>query len=142
MEQDLHNNAKIQVVRAPAALNTTAAGQAGKVIDRHGYHGVEFVINYGTRTATDSVFSVIVKEGSATGSLASVADTDLLGTEADAGLAAGTPHVSGVSKNVSKKIGYKGNKRYVSLTHKATVTAATIVGSSAVLHSPRVSPVA
>lgn len=142
MEQDLHNNAKVQIVRAPAAVGTTAAGYAGKVIDRHGYHGVEFAINYGTRTATSSTFPVVVVEGSATGTLTSVADADLLGTEADAGLVAGTPHVSGASKNVAKKIGYKGSKRYVSLIHKATVTAATIVGSIAVLHSPRVSPAA
>lgn len=137
MSLDLHNNAKIQIVRAPAALGTATAG---KVIDRHAYHGVEFIVEYGARTATNSVFSVIVKEGSATGTLTSVADGDLLGTEVNAGLPAESSHVSGIGKNVAKKIGYKGTKRYVSLTLAATVTAATLVGASALLHSPRVSP--
>jgi hypothetical protein len=48
-----------------------------------------------------------------------------------------------VSKNVTKRVGYRGMKRYVQLNvTAATVTAATIISSTAVLHSPEVAPTA
>jgi len=111
---------------APVAVGTTGTGQTGKVIDRSGYVGpVLFSINYGTSTATNATLVVTIKEGDATGSLTSVADTDLIGTEAAAGVAGVTSRVSGESKNVSKKIAYKGAKRYVQCNIYSTVTAAT-----------------
>lgn len=137
---DLHDNVRAVTALAPAA-GTTVAGRTGKVIDRQGYGGVEFVINYGSVTATNATIIPTVLEGTTSGALTSVANSDLLGTEAEAALPAqATARTSGTGKNVVTRIGYKGNKRYVQIKYVATVTAATIVGISAVLHSPSLAP--
>lgn len=140
--RDMHNNIRTVVGVAPVAIGTTGTGQAGKVIDRKGYDGVEFIIGYGSVTATNAVYTVTVKEGDVTGTMTSVADADLLGTESAAGVAAAATRTSGVSKNVTKRIGYTGGKRYVQCGVKSTVTAATPVSVTAVLARPSVKPTA
>jgi hypothetical protein len=142
---DLHNNSRAQVVLAPRALATVAGSKTAKVIDRQGYGGVEFIFCYGATSASTAAIPVIVKEGDVTGTLTSVANDDLLGTEALAGIGL-VARTSGVGKNVTKRIGYKGNKRYVAayigVVSAAVVTAANIFGISAILHSPEVGPTA
>lgn len=137
---DLHNNSRAVRVVSPVAIGTTGTGQVGKVIDRQGYGGVEFIVGYGTVTATNAVYTVTVKEGDVTSSMTSVADADLLGTELLAGVGATSSRVSGTSKNVTKRVGYKGLKRYVQCGVKSTVTAATPVSIDAILHSPMNAP--
>ncbi len=137
---DLHNNSRALRVISPVAVGTTGTGQTGKVIDRQGYGGVEFICSYGSITATGAVFTATVKEGDVTGTLTSVADGDLIGTELLAGVAATTTRTSGVSKNVVKRVGYRGNKRYVNCSIKSTATAGTIVSCEAILYSPSVMP--
>jgi hypothetical protein len=139
---DLHNHSRTMRALGPVAL-TTVAGLAGKVIDRQGYGGVEFLVAYGSVTATNATITPVVKEGDVTGTMTSVANDDLLGTEALAALPAqATSRTSGVGKFVNTRIGYKGNKRYVSCgIASTTVTAATVVAIGAVLHSPMVAPV-
>ena len=139
MPDDLKNNIKVMRSIAPVAVGTTGTGQTGKVIDRAGFESVTFLINYGTVTATGATHTVVVKEGDVTGTMTSVADADLIGTEALAGLAAGA-RTSGTGKNVTKRVGYKGKKRYVQCGVKSTATAGTLVSVTAVLHSPLVSP--
>ena len=140
---DLHNNCDAQRALGPVAM-TTVAGLAGKVLDRQGFGGVEFIINYGSVTATNATITPVVMEGDATGSMTSVADAYLLGTEALAALPAqATARTSGTGKFVSTRVGYVGTKRYVSCGIAAlTVTAATIIAISAVMHNPQVAPVA
>jgi hypothetical protein len=138
---ELHNNISAQRCIAPVAVGTTGTGTTGKVIDRRGYRGVEFIISYGTITGVTSVFTVIMKEGDTTGTLTSVADADMLGLEANAGLASGT-RASGTNKNVTKRIGYKGIKRYVTVLVKSTVTATTPISVDALLYGPDLGPVA
>ena len=137
--KDLHNIINAMRVVSPVAIGTTGTGQTGKIMDMSGYGGVEFIVAYGTVTATNAVFTVVCKEGDVTGTLTSVADADLLGTELLAGLAATTPRTSGVSKLVTKRLGYKGNKRYVNLSISSTITAATPISISAIMHTPIVS---
>jgi hypothetical protein len=139
--KDLHSTVRPTRALGPVALTTTA-GLAGKVIDVAGYGGVEFVIGYGSVTATNATIVPVVKEGDATGSMTSVADADLLGTEALAALPAqATARTSGVGKFVTTRVGYKGSKRYASCgIASTTVTAATIVSIQAVLHSANISP--
>ena len=139
---DLHNNMRSVIAIAPVAVGTTGTGQTGKVIDRAGYGGVEFVIGYGSITATAATFTCTIKEGDATGSLTSVADSHLLGTEALAGVDAAATRTSGTSKNVSKRIGYRGSKRYVQCNIKSTATAGTLVSAQAILHNQEVAPTA
>ena len=137
---DLHSNMRTKTALAPAA-GTTVAGRTGKVIDRQGYGGVEFVIAYGSVTATNATIVPTLTEGTTSSAFTSVADADLVGTEALAALPAqATARTSGTGKNVTTRLGYRGNKRYLQLKYVATVTAATIVGAVAVLHSPSLAP--
>lgn len=133
-------------IKAMLALSAVAAGatgsSAGKIIDRKGYAGVEFIVGYGAITTTGSVVTALVKEGDVTGTLTSVADGDLLGTEALVGLAAGA-RTSGTGQQVVKRIGYKGGKRYVQLTlTNSGTTSAGIMWADAILHTPEAAPVA
>lgn len=128
---DLYSGLNVRTAIKPVAIGTTGTGQTGKVIDRKGYIGpVLFGIAYGEITATSAVYTVTVKEGDATGSLTSVADVDLIGTEAGAGVAAAV-RASGTTKNVIKKIGYKGGKRYCQVIVKSTATAGTLISATA-----------
>lgn len=141
--RDIHNLMKTIRCISPIAIGTTGTGQAGKIIDRQGYDAVEFVFDYGTITATAAVITPVIKHGDVTGTMTSVADADLLGTEASAGIPATTPRTSGVSKNVTKRIGYIGNKRYVQVFKlSSTTTATTPVAVSAILMHANNAPVA
>jgi hypothetical protein len=137
----LQQNIKQKMALIPIALGATGV-MTGLVIDRKGYEGVEIIIDYGSITTTGTNIAVLVKEGDVTGTLTSVADSDLIGTETLASLLATTPRTAGTTKEVSKRIGYKGNKRYVNLvlTHSGT-TSVGCVAASAILHTPEAAPV-
>lgn len=137
---DLHHSIKPIRAISPVAIGTTGTGKSSVIIDRQGYGGVEFLVAYGTITATGAVYTVTVFEGDTTAAMTSVADNNLLGTEASAGIAAGTPRTSGSNKNVTKSIGYIGSKRYVSVNVKSTLTATTPIAVDALLFNPYVGP--
>ena len=141
MRRDMHNNVDIVASITPVAAGTTGTGQTGDIIDARGYDGVEFEFGYGAITATAATFTVTVLEGDATGSMTSVADADLLGTEAAAGLAAAT-RVDGSTENVTKRLGYIGDARYVQAKIVNTATAGTPVYASVILSKPHRAPVA
>lgn len=138
---DLHSNMKQVQAIIPAAIGANAT-KTGAIIDRQGYGGVEFVISYGSITTTGTIVTAVVMEGSVTGTLTSVANADLLGTEALASLLAGA-RVAGTGKEVAKRIGYTGLKRYVQLNLVQTgVTSVGVVAADAILFNPNVAPVA
>jgi len=137
---DLHNNVKQVLAIIPAAIGANAT-KTGAIIDRQGYGGVEFLVSYGSVTTTGSIVTLVMKEGDVTGTLTSVADADLLGTEALASLLAGA-RAAGTGKEVSKRVGYKGTKRYVQLSAVQTgVTSVGCVSATAVLFNPALAPV-
>lgn len=138
---DLHNSVKVQRVIAPIAIGANAT-KSGKVIDRQGYGGVEFIASYGAVTTTGTIVTLVVKEGDATGSLTSVADADLLGTEALASLPVqASARTSEVGKNVAKRVGYKGIKRYVTVDAISTgTTSVGCVSVDALLFNPSIAP--
>lgn len=140
-QRDFHNNHKVVRSISPVAVGTTGTGQTGKIVDRSGYQGVEIHLSYGSITATAATFTPTIKHGDATGSMTSVADADLLGTETGAGLAAGA-RTSNSTKNVTKRVGYIGAKQYVQVNLKSTATAGTLVGANVVLTNPVDAPVA
>lgn len=140
-KRDLHNNVDIIATIPPIAVGTTGTGQTGSPVDTRGYDAVEIEVSYGAITATGAVFTVTVLEGDATGSLTSVADADLIGTESAAGLAAAT-RVDGSTEKVTKRIGYIGGARYVSADISSTATAGTPVGANVILHRAHRAPVA
>jgi hypothetical protein len=137
---DLHNHIRTKTVISPLAIGANAT-KSGIVIDRQGYGGVEFLASYGAVTTTGSVVTLVVKEGDVTGTLTSVADADLLGTEALASLPAATPRAAGTTKEVTKRVGYRGNKRYVTVDAVQTgTTSVGVIGVAAILHSPNLAP--
>ena len=133
---DLHNNIRTKTAIVAAAIGANAT-KTGLVIDRQGYGGVEFLVAYGSVTTTGSVVTVVVKEGDVTGTMTSVADSNLLGTEALASLPAATPRTAGSTKEVTKRIGYVGVKRYVSIDLvKTGVTSVGVAGAVVLLSRP------
>lgn len=147
----LHYGVKRVRAIAPAAVGTTGAGNGSlsAVIDRANFEHVEAVISYGTAGATGDTVTPILYEGDATGSMTAVADADMLsqtaGTapEAAAALPAeATARTSGVGKNVTKKIGYIGRKRYVQLRLYGLGTATAIVSAVWEFSGARKQPVA
>lgn len=129
---DLYSGLNVQRAIKPVAIGTTGTGQTGKVIDRKGYIGpVLFAAHFGEITATNAVYTTTIKEGDVTGTLTSVADDDLIGTEAAVTPGTGA-RASGTTKNVVKKIGYKGGKRYCQINVKSTVTAGTLIAADAI----------
>ena len=137
---DLHNRIRTKTVIAPVAIGANAT-KTGIVVDRQGYGGVEFIASYGAVTTTGTIVTLVVKEGDVTGTMTSVADADLLGTEALASLLAATPRAAGTTKEVTKRVGYRGLKRYVSVDAVQTgVTSVGVVGVAAVLHQPNNAP--
>lgn len=138
--KDLHNIAKTMTVINPLAIGANAT-KTGKIIDRAGYGGIEFIAAYGGVTTTGSIETLVMFEGDVTGTMTSVADADMLGTEALASLLATTPRTSGVSMNVTKRLGYKGDKRYVRTDIVQTgVTSVGAVSVVALLHAPVFAP--
>jgi hypothetical protein len=134
---------------SPVAIGTTGTGQTGKIVDRRptvsgstiNYRRVVFELDYGTITAVNAAFTLVVKEGDVTSTMTSIADADLDGTEAGAVPATGT-RTSGSTKNVSFRLGYKGTKRYVQVFKlSSTVTAAPPVAASVLLLDPDQAPV-
>lgn len=139
--KDLYNDINVISAIAPIAVGTTGTGQTSSPIDLKGYESAVLEASYGAITATDAVFSLTVFEGDTTGgSFTSVADADLIGTEAAAGVAAAATRVDGTSEKVTKKVGYKGSKRYIKGSIVSTVTAATPVGLNVIRGNPRVHP--
>ena len=142
INKDLHDNIAVARVISPVAIGANAT-KTGKIIDRQGFGGVEFIASYGAVTTTGTICTLVVFEGDVTGTMTSVADADLLGTEALASLLAATPRASGSTKNVTKRLGYKGIKRYVRVDAVGTgVTSVGCVGVDALLFNASTMPLA
>lgn len=138
--KDLHGKITATRVISPVAIGANAT-KTGSIIDTAGYGGVEFICSYGAVTTTGTVCTMVMFEGDVTGTMTSVADADMLGTEALASLLAATPRTSGTTKNVSKRVGYRGNKRYTRIDVVGSgVTSVGCVDVTAILHSPNVAP--
>lgn len=138
--RNLHQNIRTKNVVTAAAIGANAT-KTGIVIDRQGYGGVEFLATYGSVTTTGTIVTLVVKEGDATGTMTSVADANMDGTEALASLLAATPRTAGTTKEVTKRVGYIGTKRYVSVDAVQTgVTSVGCVAVAAILHSPYNAP--
>src|SRR5574340_175076 len=141
MRTDHHTQSRTARAIDPIAIGANAT-KTGKIVDRSGYGGVEFIASYGAVTTTGTVVTLVCLEGDTTGSMTSVADADLIGTELLASLPVqATSRTSGVGKNVTKRLGYKGGKRYVRVDAVSTgTTSVGAVSVTALLHSPQFSP--
>ena len=124
-------------IKSLNALNiqaiTTNATTAGVEIDTQGFDSVTFEILTGART--DGTVTPLIQESDTSGSFSgSVADENLIGTEAEAALSAAQ------SRSI---IGYVGKKQFVKLSLVSTVvTSGLTAGASAILGSAKHNPVA
>jgi len=109
--RDLHNNIHPVPLIVPVAARTDNTAIVSAIIDTYGYESCELVLVTGTNTDADATFAVLVEDGdnSSLTDNAAVADAQLIGTEALAGF-------TFADDNECRKIGYKGNKRYVRMT--------------------------
>lgn len=107
--QDLHNHINPPGAAVVTVTDTTAI--VSPIVDNQGFNSLEYVIGAGTLVDADATFTVLVEEGDAANlsDAAAVADADLLGTELLAGF-------TFAEDGKSRKIGYKGTKRYTRCT--------------------------
>lgn len=135
--QDILNNIHSLIAIAPQVANDDTP-LVGDAIDRQGFDALVYVIATGVLADADATFTVLVEHGDQAdlSDAAAVADAELLGTEALAGFGA-------ADDNKTRKIGYRGAKRYVRLTiTPANNTAAAPVAALAILGAPHVAPTA
>lgn len=135
--KDLHNNLHFVPLIAPVAARTDNTAIVSAIIDTSGYESAEFVIVTGTNTDTNATFAVLVEDGNQSdlSDNGAVADTFLLGTEAEAGFT--------FADDVEcRKIGYVGPKRYVrvTVTPSGNDSGNIFLAGVAVLGNPRSRP--
>jgi hypothetical protein len=108
--KDLFNNITVARALAPVSVADNTS-QVSQIIDRQGYGSLTFAIALGSLADADATFAVLVEHGdnSALSDAATVPAGDLLGTAALAGF-------TFADDNATRKVGYKGAKRYVRLT--------------------------
>lgn len=129
---DLKNNIKsLNALNIQSISSNTTTN--GVEIDTQGYDSVTFEIITGART--DGTVTPLIQESDTSGSYSgSVADDDLIGTEAEAALSAAQSRST---------VGYVGKKRYVRLSLVSTsVSSGLTAGASAILGSAKHNPVA
>lgn len=135
--QDLMNNIHVARAISPVSVADTTA-QVGQIIDRQGYESVTYAIAVGSVADADATFTVLLEEGdqSDLSDAAAVADADLIGTEALAGFQFD-------DDDETRKLGYKGNKRYTRLTITPVANAsAALLSAVAILGHPALAPTA
>jgi hypothetical protein len=117
--RDIHNRLEVRRVISPVSVADTTA-QVGQIIDRQGFDALEYVIATGSIADADATFTVLLEEGADSGlsDAAAVADADLVGTELLAGFQFD-------DDNETRKLGYRGTKRYTRLTITPVANAST-----------------
>lgn len=110
--RDNFHNLKFVPVIDPATNTNLASPLVGAVVDRAGFESVTYVIQTGDLDDTAATYAVLLEESDEDtfgGEENAVADADLIGTEADAGF-------DQAADVETRKLGYKGHKRYTRLT--------------------------
>jgi hypothetical protein len=113
--RDLHNSIKVSRGISPVAITTGNATLTSEIIDTQGFESLEFAALSGA--ITDGTFTGTVYHGDASNMSDEAATTDLVGS---------APVFAATDDNVTKKVGYIGNKRYVRI--KFVQTGATTGG--------------
>ena len=111
MMRDLASNIALRPVIAPAANNNIGTTPlVGTVIDRLGFNSVVYAIATGTLSDINATYAVLIEDSDEAGSgFVPVPDEYLTGTEVEAGFNFG-------DDGETRKIGYRGTKRYSRLT--------------------------
>lgn len=143
--RDLLNSILVKRAISPVATPADNTAQVSQIIDRQGYDSLGFIIATGAVPDADATFTVLVEHDDAAGfgTAVAVPDAELIGQDP---ASASTPEQQAsftfaADDNV-RKIGYRGNKRYVRLTiTPANNTSATLIAAVAVLGNPEYQPV-
>lgn len=137
--RDLMNNVHVLQAIAPVAARTDNTAVVSSIIDLQGYDAAMFAISIGTNTDVNATFAVLVEEGDASNISGgnAVADADLIGTEVLAGFQFD-------DDTETRKIGYRGSKRYIRLTITPTGNDSgnIFLAAVAILGSPSLRPTA
>ena len=126
----------VRAISPVSVADTTA--QVSAIVDRQGYEGLTFLIAIGAVADPDATFTVHLDHGSAAdlSDSALVPAVDLLGTTTLAGFRFD-------DDNETRKIGYRGIKRYVRLTiTPVNNAAAALISATALLGHPALVPTA
>lgn len=133
--RDLHNRIELRRAISPVSVADNTA-QVSQIIDTQGFDSLEFGILTGSIADADVTFVVLVEHGdnSALSDAAAVADDMLLGTEVLAAFQFD-------DDNETRKIGYRGDKRYVRLTITPVANAsAAVIAAVAILSNAHLQP--
>jgi hypothetical protein len=136
--RDLMNNIHLARALSPVAAVTDNTPFVSEIIDTKGYDSLTFAILTGSLADADATFTVLVEHDDAANlaTAAAVPDEQLVGTEALAGF-------TFAHDNACRKIGYRGNKRYVRLTiTPANNSGNAFVAAVAILGHPAQAPTA
>lgn len=139
MAQDLHSNVKQSMALDVQAISTDTT-TAGNIIDMKGFDSLEFLIFSGT--LTDGSYTPLIEHGDDSGlsDAAAVDDAELLpsGTGQEA-----TAAFADTDDDTAKRIGYRGEKRYVRLSLvSASTTSGGTLGAVALQGHPQDTPTA
>lgn len=133
MLKDYHNSIDVKRAISPVSVGDNTA-TVSEIIDLQGYGSLEFLIATGSLADADATFTTLVEHGDVSNlsDAAAVADTELLGTEAEASFIFS-------DDNKVYKIGYRGIKRYVRLTiTPANNASAALLSAVAILEKLKV----
>jgi hypothetical protein len=136
--RDLANHLEVRRAISPAAATTDNSALVSQIIDLAGFGRLVFAIILGALVDADATFAVLVEHGDQANlsDAAAVADSQLTGSEADAGF-------TFADDNKVRKIGYVGSKRYVRLTiTPANNTGNVFLAAIAILSGSRYGPTA
>lgn len=137
MNNDLFNCINLKRAISPYDHATGDAAVTSEIIDMQGNSALVFAIATGSLADADATFTTLIQESDDSGmsGATAVADADLLGTEALASFIFS-------DDNKCFKVGYKGIKRYVTLTiTPANNAGAALLCAVAILY-PRLQPTA
>lgn len=137
--RDFADSIHVVTSNIPVTLTNDSTAQVGAIIDTEGYGSCTFVITAGVMTDANVTVAATLEHGDAANlaDTAAVTDADLHGTLAKAALAFG-------DDSEPRKLGYKGNKRYLRLTLTPTGNdaGALPIAAVAILGRPRSVPTA
>lgn len=134
--KDMLNAITVKKVIAPISGAGDNTAIVGTVIDHQTYESATYIITTGVLSDADATFTVLLEESSDNSTFTSVADADLISTEALAGFQFD-------DDGEVRTLGYKGTMRYTRLTiTPATNTGAWLIGVVCVLGHRRILPFA
>lgn len=103
----------------------------GVRVDNH--LGVEFIVSYGNVSTSGAIEFLVQNSDSETVGFTSAAPDDLLGTEEVLNIPAAGSRTSGVDQNITRRIGYRGNRSFIRAGFKSRNPATLTLAVHAVL---------